>query len=113
MESKYILDADGNPVPEPDVIAWANWFEKADYRVASSRCNDGTIVSTVFLGLDHNFMGGEPLLWETMTFPPSHTAWDGFQLRYSTREHALEAHKMVVTAINEGKTPEQEAFYER
>jgi len=25
---RYILDADGNPVPEPDLLAWGAWLER-------------------------------------------------------------------------------------
>ena len=64
----YILDADGNPRPEPDVIKWATWFEKGNRIVKQDQIGE-VWVSTVFLGLDHDFTGkGPPILWETMTF---------------------------------------------
>lgn len=31
---RYVLDADGNPVPEPDLMKWAEWMEKAERHVA-------------------------------------------------------------------------------
>lgn len=66
----YILDAQGRPVPEPDTMKWADWFEK-NYR--NRHVKDemvGTIrVSTVFLGIDYSFpKTSGPILWETMVF---------------------------------------------
>lgn len=61
------------PVEEPDLIAWAMWFESAcrdgSRMVAQTDVAPGVSVSTVFLGTDHNFFGkGPPLLFETMVF---------------------------------------------
>jgi hypothetical protein len=40
-----------------------------DTRVAFERVREGVEVSTVFLGVDHNFFGvGGPILFETMIF---------------------------------------------
>lgn len=64
---KYILDEKGRPVPEPDLYKWGMWFESANRSVADEIVN-GARVSTVFLGLNHNYGEGEPLLWETMVF---------------------------------------------
>jgi hypothetical protein len=64
---RYILDDAGNPCPEPDVVRWEDWYETAQRRVAESTIGDVRI-STVFLGLDHNFGDGPPELWETMVF---------------------------------------------
>jgi hypothetical protein len=64
---RYILDDSGNPKPEPDLIKWGTWFEKGNRIVKQDQIGD-VWVSTVFLGLDHSFGGGPPILWETMTF---------------------------------------------
>lgn len=64
---RYILNADGQPVPEPDLMKWAFWFESAQRHVANDVI-DGVRVSTVFLGLDHSWNLGPPVLWETMVF---------------------------------------------
>jgi len=64
----YILNEDGKPVPEPDLFKWGEWFETAERRVARSEVGNA-VVSTVFLGLDHNWWSeGPPILWETMVF---------------------------------------------
>lgn len=89
----YILVGQ-SPVIEPDALKWARWFETADRKVALTEVGPHTI-STVFLGLDHNFMGkGPPLLFETMVFS------DGEATDYMTRSSSwLEAegqhHKAV------------------
>jgi len=63
---KYILNDEHEPVPESDLIKWAEWFENVENRrVAREDVGDG-YVSTVFLGLDHNFWGGPPILFETL-----------------------------------------------
>jgi hypothetical protein len=65
---KYKLDAHGEPIPEPDLLTWAAWLETADRHVALDIIGT-TRISTVFLGLDHNFSDqGDPILWETMVF---------------------------------------------
>lgn len=98
---KYILDDDGHPILEPDLFKWAAWLEAADRKLALDRFTAGTgmvTVSTVFLGLDHNFAAGlgpsyAPILYETMIFGGRH---DGDTWRYSTREDALSGHRVAV-----------------
>jgi hypothetical protein len=54
-----------------DVLAWAALFEDHAYRVVKQTKLPGgqKWVSTVWLGLDHNFFsGGAPLIFETMVF---------------------------------------------
>ena len=49
---------------------WGSWFEKAreERRVARTELADGIVVSTVFLGSDHQWGNGPPHIFETMTF---------------------------------------------
>jgi hypothetical protein len=68
----------------------------------------GYRVSTVFLGVDHNFaMHGPPVLWETMVFDDSGQGrpWDEWQDRYTSRADAEAGHRRVVDAINRGESP--------
>lgn len=67
MSHKYVLNEHGKPIPEPDLLKWAAWFETAERHVADENVGDSRI-STVFLGIDHAFNGGAPVLWETMVF---------------------------------------------
>lgn len=63
----WILDGAGTPVREPDLLKWAQWFGTNERTVAYDTIGESN-VSTVFLGLDHTFDGGAPILWETMVF---------------------------------------------
>ena len=93
MGNRYIL-VDGEPVEEPDLIKWAEWFGQTDVRVlAKSKAPDGSEVSTIFLGLDHSFGCGPPVLWETMIFGGEH---DQYQDRYSSREDAMKGHEKAL-----------------
>lgn len=94
-EGCYILDDAGNPVPCEDLDEWAKCYGKADRRVALDKRGDIS-VSTVFLGLDHNWGEGPPLLYETMVFGGEH---DRYEARYSTREEALKGHEAICTMV--------------
>lgn len=91
MNQHYILD--GKETKSADLLEWAAWFETADRHVAKTSVNDEVNVSTVFLGLDHSFGEGPPLLFETMIFGGEH---DQYQKRFATCEQAEEGHKVAV-----------------
>jgi hypothetical protein len=55
----------------PAVEKWALLFERRENRIIGQhRTLYGEKLSTVFLGLDHNFGFGPPILFETMLFAP-------------------------------------------
>ena len=88
---KYIL-VDGEPRPA-ELMEWAEWFETAD-RTISRTEQDGVVVSTVFLGIDHNFGSrGAPVLWESMVFGGP---LDGEEQRYTSAEAAKHGHEQMV-----------------
>lgn len=92
----YILDARGEPVTESDVIKWAQWFEKAERHVGNDWIGEQR-VSTVFLGLDHSFHEGIPILWETMVF---NGPLNFYQRRCGgSREQAEAMHKEVCAYV--------------
>ena len=93
MKPRY-YDKDGSPIT--DVLAWAEKFEDRGYkRVAHTTLPDGKQVSTVWLGLDHGWGTGPPLIFETMVFPPdSWVECDG--VRYSTLAGAEAGHVAMV-----------------
>lgn len=86
---RYILDDSGEPVEEPDLLKWARWFGNPDNRTVVQHSYDDVRVSTVFLGLDHQFGDGPPVLWETMIFGGQH---DGYCERYSSYEETVDGH---------------------
>lgn len=96
----YILDFLGNPIQEPDVQKWGEWMETYDRQVKLETIGDCQI-STVFLGIDHDFSGtGSPVLWETMIFS-SNPELDGYQQRCSgSREQAEAMHREAVAVVD-------------
>jgi hypothetical protein len=91
---------------EQNFTQWAKWLKTADRKVDRTQVGECE-VSTVFLGLDHNWGGGAPLLFETMVFGAPLLfetmvfggEYDQEQWRYSTWEEAEEGHKRVVAMI--------------
>lgn len=97
MSRLYILDDGGDPVPVESTLEWSKWFETADRSVANTYVGEAR-VSTVFLGLDHNFGEGEPVLWGTIIFGGNH---DGYKERYSSKTAAMEGHNRAVSLAKE------------
>ena len=105
----YILD--GRKLVEVDLLTWSKWFETAgDKRRVARDTINGYLISTVFLGLDHNFLDtGKPLLFETMVFDTNKKkkyklgdremtsmGEDMEQERYETYAQAESGHKKIV-----------------
>ena len=71
-------------------------YEPDDRRICRTILPGGKYVSTVFLGLDHAFDGGDPLLFETMVFSEE-TGLNGEDMdRYVTYEEAVQGHRDMV-----------------
>ena len=76
---------------------YSSLYADFDYKCLRQSRGLGKLVSTVWLGLDHSFGGGPPVIFETMVFPigpdgemiPSEIATD----RYCTEEEALKGHE--------------------
>ena len=95
MTDRYILKGK-EPVECHSLIEWAEWFENGDNRrVAQTSINEAN-VSTVFLGLNHNFGDGLPLLFETMIFGGKH---NDYQTRCYSWEEAEAMHKKAVDLV--------------
>lgn len=117
----YVEDANKQAVPVETVEEWARYFQDANRTVAMDRIEPrprtgmdyvrranhwprqprAYVVSTVFLGLDHAFTGGPPLLYETMVFAKNE--WDGHSGlddldcdRCTTRSEAVMMHAFMV-----------------
>lgn len=90
----YILD--GKIPVQVDHIAWSQWLE-ANYakKVIARDCVGESIISTVFLAIDHGH-SGQVLLFETMVFEGP---LDGEQVRYSTWEQAEAGHTAMVDRV--------------
>ena len=94
MSERYILDGK-KAVPCDDLFEWGKEMQKQNRRVAKDNIGD-IEVSTVFLGLNHNFGDGDPLLFETMVFGGK---LDGGMDRYSTWEEAVIGHKAMLKRV--------------
>lgn len=71
------------------------WHDEAR-RVGYDTLEDGVIVSTVFLVLDHNFYEGPPILFETMVF---NGPYDQTQVRYETWDEAVAGHAATLRMV--------------
>lgn len=96
---RFILNAAGEPEPCADLLTWAKWMKEADRHVAKTTLPDGRRVSTVFLGLDHGWGKGPPILFETMVFKEE--TWEGDVCkRYATKHDALVGHQRLVAELD-------------
>jgi hypothetical protein len=97
----------GEPIPLEE---WATGFEGD--RIISQDIVGEHFVSTVFLGLDHRFGSGPPLIFETMIFcrhepkRNKYMPWkirpcslDNYQDRYSTEEEAATGHIRAMNLV--------------
>lgn len=98
MSDRYILNANGEPVEEPDLIKWGRWLQKADRKIAEHDIGD-CHVSTVFMGLNHQYGPGPPLVFETMVFGPDDHPLNQEMARYATRGQALSGHHMMCDRV--------------
>lgn len=89
----YVLQG-REPVIEPDFDKWAA-FMSSDARVVAKTTVGDILISTVFLGINHDYWGGPPLLFETMIFG-GHEGVDEDQQRCSTWEQAEAKHAAAV-----------------
>lgn len=99
MVKYYILDDDDNPIAVSNVIEWAKWFDRAYRHIGYDNIGDAS-VSTVFLGLNHNYFGGKPLLYETMILGGKH---DKYQEQYSTKQEAMAGHQKAIELVKGGE----------
>lgn len=103
----YYILKDHEPVGV-DIDEYMAWMQRHKYgprsvnykdnpedltRVGWTEIEPGIEVSTVFLGLDHGWGDGPPILFETMTFGGPH---DGDCERYSTWNEAVVGHERAV-----------------
>jgi len=109
MLEYYILD--GKKTVKVDLLTWAEWFETANRRVALNKIGirlqsragkksgkDKVLrVSTVFLGLDHNYGEGPPHIFETMVLDDRGHGYT--MARCSTYEEAEEQHRQMVEHV--------------
>ena len=95
MNGRYILDGK-ETIACDDLMTWGEWMQSGERHVAKETVGESD-VSTVFLGLDHDFTGeGPPIVFETMVFGG---ALDQEQARYETWEQAEAGHAAMVELV--------------
>lgn len=92
-------DRSGAPI---EMLSWASKIESESYKVVSQTHVGEVLVSTVWLGIDHQFGDGPPLIFETMVFGGP---LDSEQDRYPTEVAALAGHDQMVARVREGRAP--------
>lgn len=77
---------------------WSRSFEDPSSRVVQQDSFEGGwFLSTVFLGLNHAFSGGEGIWFETMLFGPNGDSSE--ERRYRTYEDALRGHNKIAAEL--------------
>ena len=86
----------GEPITREEALPL---FTNYEYKVIDQTTLPGGVwVSTVWLGLDHNFTDhGPPLIFETMVFPSQDNLLEEDCDRYTTEEQARDGHQRMVT----------------
>lgn len=104
VDSKLWMDKEGNPI---DARRWAELHGDDSYMRIGEERMPGMWVSTVWLGINHNFAPqGPPILFETMIFggPFDTECW-----RYSTEVEAMAGHIAIVSMLKYGRVLETAA----
>lgn len=94
---KYYVLQGTKAVPVKSIMQWATMFENTDGRRVAFDSFEGVEVSTVFLGINHNWGEGDPLLFETMVF--TDIEGGGEMERYFIWEEAVEGHNRIVAKM--------------
>ena len=95
----FYYDRQGNPLTmEQWVTLFDTQQQREDYRRVGSTQVGQVWVSTVWLGLNHSYGSGPPLIFETMAFGP-HSWAELFVDRYSTEAEALAGHEKIVAEV--------------
>lgn len=92
-----------NPQSKPiSLEQWIHEFQPATFGHAPGRTElaDGTMISTVYLGLNHSHGDGLPLIFETM-IRFADDEFGPWQWRYATAEAAGAGHEAIVAVARE------------
>lgn len=95
-------DRQGKPMSREE---FARRFDDMDYRSIGLDTVGPIQVSTVWLGIDHSFGRGRPLIFETMAFDEHGGEWLDLQERYATEAEARAGHATVLRAVQDAQRP--------
>lgn len=100
-------DQDGKPITHAQ---WQDAWVKTDERRLGKTQIGNFHISTVWLGMNHRYNEGPPLIFETMIFNENKNYQDIGCQRYSTKDEAFAGHldaiKWVQKTNGEGYWPE-------
>lgn len=89
---------DGTPYEgtrEEQILAWGHDFKDMSIKIVKQdTLPNGLFISTVWLGLDHSWGSGPPLIFESMVFNNNFNELD--MRRYSAENEALAGHCELV-----------------
>jgi hypothetical protein len=97
----YYILIGREPVATDDMSSWAAGMTIDRRRVALTDLDGNVSVSTVFLGIDHGFRPGPPVLFESMVFGLESGEQDCW--RYATWAAAEAGHEQIVAALRAGR----------
>ena len=108
-KDKYILDENKNIIPAT-LLEWGEWLENAgDKKIVKQENVGDYFISTVFLGLDHNWISDlyktdshRPHIFETMIFHNEGNYIESYCRRCSTWQEAEAQHKRAVQWVKNG-----------
>lgn len=103
MSRYYWWDKETDKVEETNVTNWAKSYEVILDRIVKQDQIGPYFVSTVFLGLNHAFGEGPPLIFETMVFSNQDYGNALYEERYSTPSDAREGHARAVAEYSKLK----------
>lgn len=95
-------DRSGNKITIRDWFRLRHWDRLENemrYTIVKQETIGDYWISTVWIGLDHNFMGTEPHIFETMVFRESTGESDLDCRRYSTEWEALQGHEEMAAEV--------------
>ena len=97
MDNRY-FKRDGTPYTGKNALLdWGRDMGNPVYKIVKQEeLPNGKWVSTVWLGLNHSWNDGSPLIFETMVFKSKDDYSDEDMERYSTEAEAIEGHKKMV-----------------
>lgn len=99
-------DKNGHPI---DLLTMGRLAEDKKYKVIKQttlNARRSLWISTVWLGSDHQFGKGPPLIFETMVFPSRNDMSELFCARYATEREAKIGHEIVLVQLKHGVQPE-------
>lgn len=98
---KYMFDQKTKKVTVcDDLLEWVKYMETADRIVAKDKVEETTVL-TVFLGINQNWGGGDPILFQTMIFGGE---FNKFQEQHTSYEEALKGHKRALKKVKGNKS---------